>query len=52
MDVENVGNLRRMVGYIKIGYIVRFLDFVFDLYIEDVFDFYFMGNFDEVYDLV
>ncbi|MEJ9304776.1 low molecular weight protein-tyrosine-phosphatase [Priestia megaterium] len=52
MDVENLGNLRRMAGHTKTGYIARLLDFVPDLHIEDVPDPYFTGNFDEVYDLV
>jgi protein-tyrosine phosphatase len=52
MDVENVGNLRRMAGHTKTAYIARLLDFVPHLHIEDVPDPYFTGNFDEVYDLV
>jgi protein-tyrosine phosphatase len=52
MDAENIGNLRRMAGYNKTGYIGRLLDFVPDAQINDVPDPYFTGNFDEVYDLV
>ncbi|MFC3885385.1 low molecular weight protein-tyrosine-phosphatase [Bacillus songklensis] len=52
MDTENIGNLRRMAGYNKTGYIGRLLDFVPEAQINDVPDPYFTGNFDEVYDLV
>jgi len=52
MDVENLGNLRRMAGYQKTGYIGRLLDFVDDSIVEDVPDPYYTGNFEEVYGLV
>jgi protein-tyrosine phosphatase len=52
MDAENIGNLRRMAGYNKTGYIGRLLDFVPEAEVNDVPDPYFTGNFDEVYDLV
>ncbi|MFS0862560.1 low molecular weight protein-tyrosine-phosphatase [Fredinandcohnia sp. 179-A 10B2 NHS] len=52
MDAENLGNLRRMAGYDKTGFIGRLLDFVADSQIADVPDPYFTGNFEEVYDLV
>jgi protein-tyrosine phosphatase len=52
MDSENLGNLRKMAGYDKTGFIGRLLDFVPASKINDVPDPYFTGNFDEVYDLV
>ncbi|MCA1032604.1 low molecular weight phosphotyrosine protein phosphatase [Bacillus timonensis] len=52
MDVENLGNLRRLAGYDKAGYIGRLLDFVPESDIADVPDPYYTGNFEEVYDLV
>jgi protein-tyrosine phosphatase len=52
MDAENLGNLRRMAGYQKTGYIGRLLDFVSNSKIEDVPDPYYTGNFEEVYELV
>jgi protein-tyrosine phosphatase len=52
MDVENLGNLRRMAGYEKTGFIGRLLDFVPDSKIADVPDPYFTGNFEEVYELI
>lgn len=52
MDSENLGNLRRMAGYQKTGYIGRLLDFVPESQINDVPDPYFTGKFDEVYELV
>ncbi|MBM7619828.1 protein-tyrosine phosphatase [Bacillus tianshenii] len=52
MDSENLGNLRKMAGYDKTGYVGRLLDFVPASKINDVPDPYFTGNFDEVYQLV
>ncbi|WP_110113542.1 low molecular weight protein-tyrosine-phosphatase [Bacillus sp. CGMCC 1.16541] len=52
MDAENIGNVRRLAGFNKTGYIGRLLDFVPEAKVEDVPDPYFTGNFDEVYDLV
>jgi protein-tyrosine phosphatase len=52
MDVENLGNLRRLAGYKKTGFIGRLLDFVPDSDVADVPDPYYTGNFDEVYELV
>jgi protein-tyrosine phosphatase len=52
MDVENLGNLRRMAGYEKTGFIGRLLDFVPDSKIADVPDPYFTGKFEEVYELI
>ncbi|MGD6830874.1 low molecular weight protein-tyrosine-phosphatase [Sutcliffiella halmapala] len=52
MDSENLGNLRKMAGYDKTGFIGRLLDFVPASKINDVPDPYFTGNFDEVYSLV
>lgn len=52
MDAENLGNLRRLAGYEKTGFIGRLLDFVEDSKVADVPDPYFTGNFDEVYELV
>lgn len=52
MDADNMGNLRRMAGYGKIGFIGRLLDFVPESQVSDVPDPYFTGNFDEVYDMV
>ncbi|RAK19189.1 protein-tyrosine phosphatase [Anoxybacillus vitaminiphilus] len=52
MDVENLGNLRRLAGYNKTGFIGRLLDFVPDSDIADVPDPYYTGNFDEVYELI
>ncbi|MBM7704316.1 low molecular weight protein-tyrosine-phosphatase [Metabacillus iocasae] len=52
MDAENMGNLRRLAGFNKTGYMGRLLDFVPKAKIEDVPDPYFTGNFDEVYELV
>ncbi|WP_078382852.1 low molecular weight protein-tyrosine-phosphatase [Sutcliffiella halmapala] len=52
MDAENLGNLRKMAGYQKTGFIGRLLDFVPKSQISDVPDPYFTGNFDEVYELV
>ncbi|MCM3007010.1 low molecular weight protein-tyrosine-phosphatase [Priestia koreensis] len=52
MDAQNIGNLHRMAGFNKTGYIGRLLDFVPESEIEDVPDPYFTGNFDEVYELV
>ncbi|KMJ57520.1 hypothetical protein AB685_16065 [Bacillus sp. LL01] len=52
MDADNLGNLRRMAGYSKTGFIGRLLDFVPESKVSDVPDPYFTGNFDEVYDMV
>jgi protein-tyrosine phosphatase len=52
MDVENVGNLRRLAGQNKAGFIGRLLDFVPDSDIADVPDPYYTGNFAEVYELI
>ncbi|QOR67021.1 low molecular weight phosphotyrosine protein phosphatase [Cytobacillus suaedae] len=52
MDAENLGNLRRMAGFEKTGYIGRLLDFVDGSKIADVPDPYFTGNFDETFSLV
>ncbi|WP_027410733.1 low molecular weight protein-tyrosine-phosphatase [Anoxybacteroides tepidamans] len=52
MDVENVGNLRRLAGYNKVGFIGRLLDFVPDSDVADVPDPYYTGNFAEVYELI
>ncbi|MCH1624247.1 low molecular weight protein-tyrosine-phosphatase [Fredinandcohnia quinoae] len=52
MDAENLGNLRRLAGYEKTGFIGRLLDFVNDNKIADVPDPYYTGNFDETYELV
>jgi protein-tyrosine phosphatase len=52
MDVENVGNLRRLAGYTKTGFIGRLLDFVPDSDVADVPDPYYTGNFMEVYELI
>jgi protein-tyrosine phosphatase len=52
MDVENLGNLRRLAGYKKTGFIGRLLDFVPDSDVADVPDPYYTGNFDEVYELI
>jgi protein-tyrosine phosphatase len=52
MDVENLGNLRRLARYKKTGFIGRLLDFVPDSDVADVPDPYYTGNFDEVYELV
>jgi len=52
MDVENLGNLRRLAGYNKTGFIGRLLDFVPDSNLADVPDPYFTGNFTEVYELI
>lgn len=52
MDADNLGNLRRMAGYSKTGFIGRLLDFVPESNVSDVPDPYFTGNFDEVYDMV
>ena len=52
MDVENVGNLRRLAGHNKVGFIGRLLDFVPDSDLADVPDPYYTGNFEEVYELI
>ncbi|MDF0725881.1 low molecular weight phosphotyrosine protein phosphatase [Cytobacillus sp. S13-E01] len=52
MDAENLGNLRRLAGYTKTGYIGRLLDFVEESKVADVPDPYFTDNFDETYVLV
>lgn len=52
MDAENLGNLRRLAGYNKTGFIGRLLDFVPEAHLADVPDPYFTGNFEEVYQLV
>lgn len=52
MDVENLGNLRRLAGYAKTGFIGRLLDFVPDSDLTDVPDPYYTGNFMEVYELI
>jgi len=52
MDAENLGNLRRMAGYQKTGFIGRLMDFVDDSKTEDVPDPYYTGNFEEVYELI
>lgn len=52
MDVENLGNLRRLAGYNKVGFIGRLLDFVLDSDLTDVPDPYYTGNFEEVYELI
>ncbi|MDX8361561.1 low molecular weight protein-tyrosine-phosphatase [Cytobacillus sp. IB215316] len=52
MDSENIGNLHKMAGYNKTGFIGRLLDLVPESDIDDVPDPYFTGNFEEVYDLV
>ncbi|MBD1379616.1 low molecular weight protein-tyrosine-phosphatase [Metabacillus arenae] len=52
MDTENVGNLRRLAGNEKTGYIGRLLDYIEDSDQVDVPDPYFTGNFDEVYEMV
>ena len=52
MDAENLGNLRRLAGYTKTGFIGRLLDFVEESTIADVPDPYFTDNFDETYALV
>ncbi|MNC98809.1 Low molecular weight protein-tyrosine-phosphatase YfkJ [compost metagenome] len=52
MDAENVGNLRRLAGYNKTGFIGRILDFVPNSEIADVPDPYYTGNFAEVYELI
>jgi len=52
MDVENLGNLRRLAGYNKTGFIGRLLDFVRDSDVADVPDPYYTGNFAEVYELI
>ncbi|WP_078408410.1 low molecular weight protein-tyrosine-phosphatase [Priestia abyssalis] len=52
MDAENIGNLKKMSGFNKAGYVGRLLDFVPDALLNDVPDPYFTGNFDEVYELV
>ncbi|USY55482.1 low molecular weight phosphotyrosine protein phosphatase [Bacillus sp. 1780r2a1] len=52
MDAENVGNLRRMAGHRRDVRIERLLDYVPHLFVENVPDPYYTGNFDEVYDLV
>jgi len=52
MDSENVGNIRRLAGYKKVGSIQRLLDFLEDSPIADVPDPYYTGNFDEVYEMV
>lgn len=52
MDSENVGNIRRLAGYKKVGSIQRLLDYLEDSPIADVPDPYYTGNFDEVYEMV
>jgi protein-tyrosine phosphatase len=52
MDAENVGNLRRLAGYNKTGFIGRLLDFVPDSEMADVPDPYYTGNFAQVYELI
>ncbi|MRX73361.1 low molecular weight phosphotyrosine protein phosphatase [Bacillus lacus] len=52
MDAENLGNLRRMAGYTKTGYIGRLLDFVDEANLSDVPDPYFTNNFEETYELI
>jgi protein-tyrosine phosphatase len=52
MDAQNLGDLHRLAGSRKTGYIGRLLDFVPDSNVEDVPDPYFTGNFNEVYELV
>lgn len=52
MDVENIGNLRKMAGYKKTGTISRLLDYVQETDVLDVPDPYYTGNFDEVFTLV
>jgi protein-tyrosine phosphatase len=52
MDNENIGNIRRLVGYKQSGEIARILDYIEDYPIADVPDPYYTGNFDEVYEMV
>ncbi len=52
MDAENLGNLRKLAGYTKTGFIGRLLDFVPESEILDVPDPYYTGNFEETYELV
>jgi protein-tyrosine phosphatase len=52
MDAENIGNLRRLAGYNKTGFISRLLDFVPDSEMADVPDPYYTGNFAQVYELI
>lgn len=52
MDAENLGNLHRMAGFQKTGFIGRLMDFAENQENADVPDPYFTGNFDEVYEMV
>jgi protein-tyrosine phosphatase len=52
MDNENIGYIRRLVGYKQSGEIARLLDYIEDYPIADVPDPYYTGNFDEVYEMV
>jgi protein-tyrosine phosphatase len=52
MDIENIGNIRRLAGYRQTGEIARLLDYLEDYPIADVPDPYYTGNFEEVYEMV
>ncbi|MBO8172853.1 MAG: low molecular weight phosphotyrosine protein phosphatase [Bacillaceae bacterium] len=52
MDADNLGNLHKMAGTKKAGYMARLLDFVPEDKRDDVPDPYYTGNFEEVYQLV